>query len=50
VAYSWSYFGGDLSLSYALSLLEGALYMYGATAVVELLLGASLVLGFDSCL
>jgi hypothetical protein len=39
-----------ISLSCALSLLEGVLSLYGATVVVELLLGASLVLGFDSCL
>jgi hypothetical protein len=39
-----------ISLCCALSLLEGALSLYGATAIVEPLLGASLVLGFDSCL
>jgi hypothetical protein len=39
----------SLSLVHYLS-LEGALSLYGAPAIVELLLGASLVLGFDSCM
>jgi hypothetical protein len=39
-----------VSLSCALSLLEGALSLYDASAIVDLLLGVSLVLGFDSYL